>query len=70
MKIKRFEFTTNIILLAFFAMTGAIMLVSAYGAACITWAPAWLYRTYPAGPLTGTYMYAHIIDKMERVPLQ
>ncbi len=64
MKIKRFEFTTNIILLAFFAMTGAIMLVSAYGAACITWDPAWLYRTYPSGPLAGTYMYPYMIDNL------
>jgi len=65
MKIKRFEFTTNIILLAFFAMTGAVMLVSAYGATCITWDEVnWLFRTYPAGPLAGTYMYPYIIDNL------
>ncbi|MFX0034900.1 MAG: hypothetical protein ACFE9I_04570 [Candidatus Hermodarchaeota archaeon] len=37
MRIKRFEFGISIILLAFFAMAGAVMLLSAYGAACVAW---------------------------------
>lgn len=39
-KIKRYGLFTNIVLLAFFAMTAAVMLASAYGAACVAWDPA------------------------------
>ena len=35
-KIKRFQFSIDIILIALFAMAASIMLVSAYGALCIT----------------------------------
>jgi magnesium-transporting ATPase (P-type) len=62
-KIKRFEFTTNIILIAFFAITGAVMLVSAYGAACVAWDPAWYDRFLPMPP-PGAYMFAHIRDNL------
>ncbi|MHA2006740.1 MAG: hypothetical protein ACXABO_04335 [Promethearchaeota archaeon] len=63
-KIKRFEFTTNIILIAFFAITGAIMLVSAYGATCVAWDPAWYDRWIPMPPPDGTYMFAHVRDNL------
>ncbi|MHA1987723.1 MAG: hypothetical protein ACW98D_13895 [Promethearchaeota archaeon] len=36
-KIKRFQLTIDIILIALFAMAASIMLVSAYGAVCITY---------------------------------
>jgi hypothetical protein len=44
-KIKRFQLTIDIILIAFFAMTAAVMLVSAYGAVCVT------YNLPPPSPM-------------------
>ena len=38
-KIKRYGLFVNIILIAFFAMTAAVTLASAYGAACVCWDP-------------------------------
>lgn len=37
--IKRHEFGTNVVLLALYAITGALLLLSAYGASCVAWAP-------------------------------
>lgn len=39
-KIKRYGLFVNVILIAFFAMTAAVTLASAYGAACVVWDPA------------------------------
>ena len=44
-KIKRFQLMIDIILIAFFAMTAAVMLVSAYGAVCVT------YNLPPPSPM-------------------
>ncbi|MHA1887333.1 MAG: hypothetical protein ACTSX0_04855, partial [Promethearchaeota archaeon] len=39
MKLKRNEFTTSFVVLALFAVTAALTLLSAYGAVCVTWDP-------------------------------
>ena len=44
MAIKRYEFGVNIMLLMFYAVTGGLMLLSAYGAICYTWDPFWMAR--------------------------
>ncbi|GAI19965.1 unnamed protein product, partial [marine sediment metagenome] len=63
-KIKRTEFGTNVILIALFAVTGALMLISAYGATCVAWDPAWYDRWIPMPPPDGTYMFAHIRNNL------
>jgi hypothetical protein len=44
MAIKRYEFGVNMLLIMFYAVTGGLMLLSAYGAICYTWNPAFLAR--------------------------
>lgn len=41
MTIKRSEFATNFVMIALYAVTGALMLLSAYGATCIAWNPGY-----------------------------
>ena len=55
-KIKRFQLSIDIILIAFFAMAASIMLASAYGAVCVTYN---LPRA-PPPPLTWFQMMPHV----------
>ena len=47
-KIKRYEFGVNVLVLILFAITAAVSLISAYGAACVAWDTSWWAR--PMGP--------------------
>jgi len=53
MKLKRNEFTTSFVVIALFAITAALQLMSAYGAVCIAWNPA-----YARPPYTMIFPYA------------
>ena len=44
MKLKRNEFTTSFVVIALFAVTAAVTLLSAYGAVCAAWDPFWAMR--------------------------
>jgi hypothetical protein len=43
-KLKRYELGTNYLLVALMAVTAAVQLLGAYGAACIAWNPTWYAR--------------------------
>ncbi len=44
MKLKRNEFTTSFVVIALFAVTAALQLLSAYGSVCAAWNPFWQAR--------------------------
>ena len=56
---KRSDISTTFVLVALFAVTAALTLLSAYGAICIAWDPFWLNR---ANPYTGALMYPYIVE--------
>jgi hypothetical protein len=65
MKLKRSEFTTTFMMIALFAVTAALMLLSAYGAICVAWNPATTYGTYPSPPFPpGVLMWPYVIDNL------
>ncbi|MHA1610425.1 MAG: hypothetical protein ACTSYU_00100 [Promethearchaeota archaeon] len=63
MTLKRSQFSTTFVLIALFAVTAALQLLSAYGAVCVAWDPAWYNRTLPpfAG---GGFMFAYVHDNL------
>jgi hypothetical protein len=64
MAIKRYEFGVNIVLLVFYAVTGGLMLLSAYGAVCIAWGSHPLYGYWismPMPPDFGRYMFTYAV---------
>ena len=54
MKLKRNEFTTSFVVIALFAVTAALTLLSAYGSVCIAWQPK--YRNPPFSTMMFTYV--------------
>lgn len=61
--IKRHEFGTNIVLIALYAVTGALLLLSAYGASCIAWDPV-SRNTFLPFPPPGRYLWQYAIDNL------
>jgi len=67
MKIKRYEFGVNVLVLILFALTAAVSLISAYGAACVAWDVSYWGRAVPApGPpfppgYIMTYMFNYMV---------
>ena len=59
MKLKRNEFTTSFVVIALFAITAALTLLSAYGAVCIAWQP--FYRTPPFSMMMFPYVEANLL---------
>jgi hypothetical protein len=65
MAIKRYEFGVNIMLLMFYAVTGGLMLLSAYGAVCVAWGSHpingyWI--SVPFGPRApGMYSFTYVV---------
>jgi hypothetical protein len=71
MKLKRSEFTFTFVLLALFAVTASVQLLSAYGAMCSAWFPAylsphiaanlWLYRLSNIVTWIGSLFWGYVI---------
>jgi len=59
MKLKRNEFTTSFVVIALFAITAALQLMSAYGAVCIAWDP--FYRNPPMSMIMFPYVGANLL---------
>ena len=51
-------------MLAFFVVTAAVQLLSAYGAVCVAWDPVSTYATFPYGPKAGELMWPYAIDNL------
>ena len=62
MKLKRSQFTTTFVMIALFAVTAALQLLSAYGAMCIAWDPGRAYPPMMPGPLAGTPMFPYVLE--------
>ena len=54
-KIKRYEFGVNVLVLILFALTAAVSLISAYGAACVAWDVTYWAREVPIPPVHPWY---------------
>ncbi|MHA1933058.1 MAG: hypothetical protein ACW96X_10980 [Promethearchaeota archaeon] len=62
-KIKRYEFSTTVILLVLFATAAGLMLLSAYGAVCVTWDTSYWAREMllpMPPPGRGFYMFPYM----------
>ena len=65
MKIKRNEFTTTLVVIALFAVTAALMLLSAYGAVCVAWDPLQTFAEMPSPPFPpGVLLWPYVVDNL------
>ena len=65
-KIKRYEFGVNVLVLILFAITAAVSLISAYGAACVAWDPTYWARVMygPSPPFPPGYIMTIMFEYM------
>jgi len=64
MKIKRNEFTTSLVVIALFAVTAALQLLSAYGAVCVAWDPLQTYAELGFPFAEGTLLWPAQIENL------